>query len=377
MVLPRRGLRLALMMMVVCVCSVPTLAGAQTTLAWDASSQAAGYVVRWGTSTGVYPSWKDVGPATSADISGLVAGRTYVAIVEAYDSLGQFSDPSAPLPFTVSDSGTTTTPVPTGPVQDMNQDGRPDIMWQNVAHGYIAAWPMAGRQMTDSVLTKPGQVPDTNWRIVGSGNFNSDTKPDLVWQHRTEGWLAIWLMDGVRLIDSASMTPARVSDNSWRIRAIADMNGDGKSDLIWQDSREGWIAVWLMDGVRLKHSLGLSPERISDTNWKIVGAGDINRDGKQDFLWQHATEGWIAGWLMNGTKLIESVLMTPSRVTDPNWQIVGMADANADGKADIYWRDKVHGHLALWTMNGRSLTSSMALKPEQINDPNWRIVAVR
>ena len=80
---------------------------------------------------------------------------------------------------------------------------------------------------------------------------------------------------------------------------------------------------------------------------------------------------------MNGTRLIDSVLMNPQRVNDPNWRIVGVADANGDGKNDLYWRDSAKGYLGIWLMNGINLVTSTATNPERVADPNWRIVAVR
>ena len=370
---PRRGLWLALLM----VFLGPVLAHAQTAkVAWDASADAAGYVLRWGVTKGVYPSEKNVGSVTNAEITGLTPGTPYWVVVEAYDAQGQASDPSTPLEF-IAELLPAPPPSPTTPVHDMNQDGSPDIVWQNIADGYVAAWPMRGGSMIDSVLTNPAGVPDTRWRIVGSGNFNTDTVPDLVWQNTNDGSLAVWMMNGTSLLESVSMSPGKVGDTNWGISAVTDVDGDGKSDLVWQERTQGWIAVWLMNGVTLKQSIGLSPERVPDTDWKIVGAGDINADGKQDFIWQHASQGWLAAWLMNGTSLIDSVLLSPQRVADPNWKIVGIADANGDGKQDLYWRDNKNGWLALWVMDGTRLATSLALQPERVKDPNWRIVAVR
>ena len=370
-----RWLRSVLLVSLLAV-GVTSNAFAQTvTLAWDPSAGADGYMVRWGTALGNYPNSANAGNDTTFTFTNLTPGETYYAIVEAYTGEGDVSDPSNALQFVVQAEDT---PPPSNlPKFDLNQDGRPDMIWQHVKDGYVAAWTMANEKLKNSLLTSPGRVPDTAWRIVGSGDFNGDTKPDLVWQHKAQGWLAVWLMDGLNLIESASMQPYQVSDTRWEIASIADLNGDGKSDLVWQERSGGWIAVWLMNGTQLAKSLGLSPEQVSDTAWRIVGAADMNGDGKQDLVWHHAKDGYIAAWLMNGTKLIESVLLQPGRVTDPNWSVIGVADANLDGKADLYWRDRTTGHLALWYMNGIKLSKSIGMKPERVSDIDWHVVSVR
>ena len=358
----------------VCVClallSSPSLAAAQsttvaTTVTWDGSGDAIGYTVKWGTALGDYPNRTDVA-TTVHTFTDLVASRAYYAVVEAYAADGRRSAPSQPLRF-----------ITDGPRRDLDADGQADIVWQNIKTGTVAAWTMSAERMKESLLTSPAGVSDTAWRIAGSGDFNGDSKPDLVWQNRTHGWLAVWLMNGLQLIDSASLSPGQVSDTSWEISTVADLNGDGKSDLVWQDRSAGWIAVWLMNGTQLLESIGVKPEQISDTAWRIVGAGDMNGDGKEDLIWRHVKDGYLAAWLMDGTTLLDSALLTPDRVTDVNWSLVGVADADADGQSDLYWRDNKNGHLAVWLMKGLKLSKSIALKPERVDDPNWRIVAVR
>jgi hypothetical protein len=84
--------------------SSPTFA-AHLDLAWDSNSEPdlAGYIVYYGTSSGNYTDWTDVGRATSVRITGLSANRKYFVALTAYDVYGNESDFSAevagdPLP---------------------------------------------------------------------------------------------------------------------------------------------------------------------------------------------------------------------------------------------------------------------------------------
>jgi hypothetical protein len=46
-------------------------------------------------------------------------------------------------------------------------------------------------------------------------------------------------------------------------------------------------------------------------------------------------------------------------LTDQTWQIMGTADFNADGKADILWRNLSSGEIRIWYMNGQQITADV------------------
>jgi hypothetical protein len=62
--------------------------------------------------------------------------------------------------------------------------------------------------------------------------------------------------------------------------------------------------IWLMNGTSYSSgvSLGVVP-----TQWQIVGTGDFNGNGKTDILWQNTATGERAIWLMNGTSYSSGV----------------------------------------------------------------------
>ena len=83
---------------------------------------------------------------------------------------------------------------------------------------------------------------------------------------------------------------------------MADFNGDGKSDIVWQHT-DGSTAIWLMNGLSLSSGSGLLGP---GTGWSVKQIGDFNGDGKSDIVWQH-TDGSTAIWLMDGLSLSAAV----------------------------------------------------------------------
>src|SRR5215470_3525158 len=90
-------------------------------------------------------------------------------------------------------------------------------------------WLWNGTAVTSQV-TFPN--PGASWHIVTSRDVNGDGKADVVWQN-SDGTPGIWLMNGTTPIAQAGLTNP---GPTWHLVASGDTNGDGKSDLIWQNS---------------------------------------------------------------------------------------------------------------------------------------------
>jgi FG-GAP-like repeat len=88
-------------------------------------------------------------------------------------------------------------------------------------------------------------------------------------------------------------------------------------------------------------------------SWSIVGTGDFNGDGSSDILWQD-TSGNVAIWEMNGTTILNQATSFVANVPGGTWSIVGSGDYNGGGKSHIGWRDS-SGNVAIWEMNGTSI----------------------
>jgi len=226
------------------------------------------------------------------------------------------------------------------------------------------------------------RVSDTAWEIAGTGDFNSDGKVDILWRYygpgTYQGLNVIWHMDGTTRLNEVIFS--RVSDTNWRIVGTGDFNFDGKTDVLWRyhgpGTYEGLNIVWYMDGTTRLNEVIFS--RVSDTNWRIGGTGDFNSDGRVDILWRYHGTGTYEGlnvvWHMDGITRLNEVIF--SRVTDTAWEIGGTGDFDADGKVDILWRyygpGTYQGLNVMWYMDGVTRLSEEIFN--RVSDTNWRIV---
>jgi hypothetical protein len=316
--------------------------------AWTASSNAAWLLITWGTS----------GTGTST-ISWYAYRNPSSAPRAASLTIGGQS-------FVVSQNGASLQVV------DFNSDGASDILWQNESTGQLSAWRMSGVNLLEGVWLSPHQVSDPRWRIVGTADFNADRRTDLLWQHDL-GYVAIWFMDGERMIAGDLLTLSPIDDRGWRIVATGDVDGDNMPDILWQHT-DGRVAVWYMDGWHYR--FGEVFVSLSDPSWRVVGATDVNGDRRLDLVWHHATRGDVAVWFMAGRVLLDGVQVNES-LPDTNWHIVAVNDLDRDGAPDLIWQNMSTGRLAAWMLDGALVRYGVTLNPAWVGDTNWKIVGPR
>jgi hypothetical protein len=124
-----------------------------------------------------------------------------------------------------------------------------------------------------------------------------------------------------------------------------------------------------MNGTTLLRPVALTPNRV-EPDWEIVGAGDVDRDGQTDLIWQNQATGRLSAWLMNGTSLRTPVALNPA-VVSPGWKIRAVTDLNGDARPDLIWRDETNGYVSAWLMNGINQASAVALP--RVTDQDWKI----
>lgn len=77
------------------------------------------------------------------------------------------------------------------------------------------------------------EVPDLDWTMAGTGDFNGDHQVDILWRHQTTGENVIWLMNGTQR--QSGVLTTTVSDLFWQIGAVGDIDGDNQDDILWRN----------------------------------------------------------------------------------------------------------------------------------------------
>lgn len=252
------------------------------------------------------------------------------------------------------------------PDGDFDGDLKADILWRNQTDGRNVFWKMAGYVgVSQSLDINP--VRDTNWQIVGRGDFSGDGKSDILWRNKVSGANTIFTMNSATIVSSESINPVR--DMNWQVKGVQDFDGDGKADIFWHHATRGDTVIFLMNGHAIKLSQGV--KTVTDLNWEVAAVGDMNGDNKGDILWRHKLNGKTIVWQMDGAKLAKSY---STKTVDTSWTLVGLGDLDGNGSDDIIWRNKLDGRNWAHLMH-----QSQLLRSQQINtvaDSNWYIADI-
>ncbi|NJL10097.1 MAG: VCBS repeat-containing protein, partial [Calothrix sp. SM1_7_51] len=214
--------------------------------------------------------------------------------------------------------------------------------------------------ISNDKVNEAGFLPtanNTNWEAEGTTDFNQDGKLDILWRNYITGENVVWLMDGLKQINSLSLT--QVPDQKWKIEGLADFNNDGKSDILWRNYNDSSNAIWFINGIKssgkeidftgefieLEPPPGQTDIPPLSLAWIIAGAGDVNSDNKADIFWRNEDTGENAIWLMDGIKLVQGrfIETLPTR-----WKIESIGDMNGDGKSDMVWRNNTSDETEIW-----------------------------
>src|SRR5688572_7574005 len=208
------------------------------------------------------------------------------------------------------------------------------------------------------------------FRVVG-GDLNGDGRTDLVWRDLSSGENYYFPMNGTAVL-SGEGAIRTVADLNWKLVSTGDFDGDGKDDLLWRNSATGENYLYFMDGRTIKPTEGFT-RAVTDLNWQVAGIGDFDGDAKADVLWRNSATGENYLYFMDG-KAIKPSEGYLRAVPDQNWQVAGVGDFNGDARADIVWRNSATGENYVYLMNGKTIVTEGYIRT--VADQNWEVATV-
>ena len=220
-------------------------------------------------------------------------------------------------------------PTRNATIVDLNADGRPDIVVANRTGDRPGASYICfnkGRGQFDSTCEKFATESATT---ITAADVTGDGLADLIVPHRDEGQSHIYVNGGKGTFVGAVRVPFGPADANIRMSAAADLNGDGRQDLVTIDERTGVAIYYGEVGNRLSAAV---PIGLGDKAPYALALGDLDGDTKTDIVVGYI-EARPAVFFNDGS----GRQFTPVLFGDAKGTAYGLAigDIDKDGRLDI------------------------------------------
>jgi FG-GAP-like repeat len=201
-------------------------------------------------------------------------------------------------------------------VNVVNNASSPQVNLVSVSGGGSAS---ASTTDSTTIIGDSGPVPPV------SGDFNRDGHPDLIWQNDSTSRVMLWYMggNGGAALQSLNWI-SQAGEPGWRVAAVADFNGDGVPEIIWENINTYQVILWYMGGsggAVLQSASWISSG--GEPGWRVAGAADFNADGIPDILWENNSSRQVLVWYMGGAQggFLQG-LSWISSAGEPGWSVL-------------------------------------------------------
>jgi Bacterial Ig-like domain (group 3)/FG-GAP-like repeat/FG-GAP repeat len=223
-------------------------------------------------------------------------------------------------------------------VADVNQDGKPDLLVANENDGTVGTVGVllgnGDGTFQPAVTYNSGGLSAFSVAVM---DVNQDGKPDLLVANSSSNTIGVLLGNG----DGTFRRAVTYSSGGLYAMSVAvsDVNGDGKPDLLVANlcGNNGTCESNGTVGVLLGNGDGTFQAAVTydsgGTFVVAVAVADVNGDGKPDLVVGHHNSGTVGVLLGNGDGTFQPPVIYGSGATYVT--SVAVADVNGDGKPDL------------------------------------------
>ncbi|MBR0757377.1 VCBS repeat-containing protein [Bradyrhizobium jicamae] len=283
------------------------------------------------------------GTPVAFDVAGAV-DTSITGINASGEIVGNYTDGTGVHGFT--DIGGTVTTVDVPNAIDTN------ILGVNDAGDIFGYYNDASGQ--HGFVGAPTAPPPPPPPVAAPLDFNGDGMSDLLFQNNTTHGVAVWELNGTQVIANPQVA---IAPSGAQLAGTGDFNDDGKTDLLFVNDSTHDVTVWDMNGTQIANSATVGTINAAG-GWQFADTGDFNGDHKTDLLFTNSSTNGVAVWQMDGAHMTQDgqVAIMPS-----GFHFAATGDFNGDGKTDLLTINDTTHQAAVMLMNGTQATSQTTI----------------
>jgi len=219
-------------------------------------------------------------------------------------------------------------------VADINGDGRPDVLTANSASNTLGVLLGDGAGGFALQANAPSTGVNSGPVSVTVADVNSDGRPDALTINGTNSTLGVLLGDGTGSFALQTNAPSTGAYGAPQSIALADVNSDGRLDVLTVNYTSSTLGVLLGNGAGGFALQSNAPSTGTNSYPSSVAVADVNGDGRPDALTANSASSTVGVLLGDGTGGFALQANAPSAGAFRNPQSVALADINGDGRPD-------------------------------------------
>jgi hypothetical protein len=183
---------------------------------------------------------------------------------------------------------------------DFDKNGTTDLVLQNQNTFQLSFWYMTAPDQTTLSSGPVVASPAAGWDVVAAADFDVNGTPDLILQNRTTHALSIWYLSGANGTVLLNAPVFGYPIGGWRVVGTGDFDRNGLPDIVFQNQSSYAISVWYMGNAGSMVPKAAPVIGTAAAGWRVRGVSDFNRDGWADIVLQNEATNAVSVWYMTG-----------------------------------------------------------------------------